>query len=100
MGSIVGRRTIAETSMTHIAGDTLQTGREAAGRRAWSEAYALFSQVANDHDLAAEDLDLYADAAWWTAHLDEALALRERAHSAYLAEQKPERAALVGLTLA
>ena len=86
--------------MSQVADDALRAGREAANRRAWSEAYAQLKQVESERELTGDELELLADAAWWTAHLDEALALRERAHAAYLTEGNPRRAALVGLTLA
>ncbi|MGW6565232.1 LuxR C-terminal-related transcriptional regulator [Streptomyces sp. NPDC054975] len=61
--------------------------RAAAARESWAEAYALLSE-ADLHPLDAltpGDLDLLADAAWWTGHVDESVAARLRAHAAYVA---------------
>ncbi|MBW3592497.1 MAG: hypothetical protein KY396_02270 [Actinobacteria bacterium] len=85
--------------MTSIVDDPLAGGRNAVERRAWSEAYALFSEAARQGELDAEDLERLGDAAWWTAHPDEAVGYRERAHAAYLADGRIDRAALVGLRL-
>ena len=34
-------------------------------------------------ELTAGDLERFADSAWWTGRLDEAIALRERAYAAF-----------------
>ncbi|MFD3942466.1 response regulator transcription factor [Streptomyces sp. NPDC058579] len=59
--------------------------RDAAARDAWAEAYVLLTE-ADRHPsgaLSPGDLDLLADAAWWTGHVDESVAARLRAHAAY-----------------
>ncbi|WP_137989393.1 helix-turn-helix domain-containing protein [Streptomyces vilmorinianum] len=61
--------------------------RDAAARESWAEAYALLAE-ADRHPsdaLGPGDLDLLADAAWWTGHVDESVAARLRAHAAYVA---------------
>jgi len=68
--------------MAQVVEDPIAAAREAAGRRAWQEAYDLLSSA--DLTLGPEDLELLADAAFWSVKLDEALALRERAYKAYL----------------
>lgn len=85
--------------MNRIA-DTLEAGREAAGRYAWKEAFDLLSAADTDGILGAKDIDMLAQAAWWTGRLEEALAFRERAYTAYLNEGDNQAAALVALTLA
>ena len=86
-------------SMTQ-AHESLEAGREAAARYAWKEAYELLSAANTDGVLTAEDVDVLAQAAWWTGRLEEALALRERAYTAYMKAGDTEAAALIALTLA
>jgi len=50
--------------------------------------------------LTPDDLERFAEAAWWTARLDDAIGLRERAHSAYAASGDKRGAARMALTLA
>jgi len=54
--------------------DSLDAARSAAGRSAWRAAYEAYAGV-EKQDLTAEDLESYADAAWWNGKLDEAIAL-------------------------
>ncbi len=55
--------------------------------------------VSTGQDLAAEDLERYAEAAWWTGKLDEAISLRERAHAGFVAAGEKLKAARVALIL-
>lgn len=50
--------------------------------------------------LGGDDLVSLAEAAWWTGRLDEALATRERAYTAFMQSGGRERAALLATTLA
>jgi len=61
----------------------VDAGRQAAARHAWREVYDAFTD-AEPHELTPEDLESFAEAAWWTGRLDEAIALRERAYAAFL----------------
>jgi class 3 adenylate cyclase len=83
--------------MAQVADDPIQAGREAVGRRAWSEAYDLLS--AADGSLGAADIELLAEAAYWSGRLDEALSLRERAYKVYLDEGDVPRAVAIALRL-
>ena len=51
---------------------------------AWRSAYDAYGAAAQD-ELTPEDLELYADAAWWTGKIEEAIALRERAYAGFTA---------------
>ncbi|MEU6877112.1 LuxR C-terminal-related transcriptional regulator [Streptomyces sp. NPDC046712] len=65
----------------------VERARDAAARESWAEAYVLLRE-ADLHPsvaLGPDDLDLLADAAWWTGHVDESVAARLRAHAAYVA---------------
>jgi class 3 adenylate cyclase len=85
--------------MSHVQ-ESLESGREAAARLAWKEAFELLSAADTDGVLTARDVDMLAQAAWWTGRLEEALALRERAYAAYMKEGDKKAAALIALTLA
>ena len=78
--------------------DSLQTAREAAARHAWREAYDAYAAV-DKHELAAEDLDRFAEAAWWGGRLDEAINLRERSYAGFAANGEKLAAARIALTL-
>ena len=86
--------------MTEVAQDSLAVGREAAGRLAWREAYEHLSAADRGADLTADDLQNLGEAAYWTGRLEEALALRERAHTAFVREGDSRRAAVLASMLA
>jgi class 3 adenylate cyclase len=85
------------TSMPQLA-EPLSTAREAAGRHAWREAYDAYG-AAERGELTPGDLERYADAAWWTGKIEEAISLRERAYAGFTAAGDRRRAARVALTL-
>jgi ATP/maltotriose-dependent transcriptional regulator MalT len=63
---------------------TLERGREAYARRAWSEAFELLSRADEERPLDGEDLDLLATCAFMLARDDDYLSILERAHHAFL----------------
>jgi class 3 adenylate cyclase len=81
--------------MSQVLDDPVAGGREAAGRGAWQEAYDLFTPV--EKSLSADDLVAFAEAAFWTGHLSEAIQLRERAYAAYLEAGDEDQAAVLAL---
>jgi class 3 adenylate cyclase len=78
--------------------DSLDAARSAAGRLAWREAYDAYA-AADERDLSPSDLDRFADAAWWTGRLDQAISLRERAYAGYSGAGEKLDAARLALTL-
>lgn len=78
--------------------ESVQAAREAADRHAWREAYDAYSS-ADSQDLTPTDLESFADAAWWTGKLDEAINLRERSYAGFAATGEKLKAARVALTL-
>jgi len=81
--------------------DPLAAGREAIARHAWAEAFELLSAAdAEGGGLEPEDLEALAEAAWWTARLDDCIAARERAFAAHVDGARPLRAAKVAMSLA
>jgi len=78
--------------------DLVDAARKAVGRHAWREAYDAYSG-SDEHDLTPEDLERFADAAWWTGRLDEAIGLRERSYAGFSAAGDKLGAARLALTL-
>jgi DNA-binding CsgD family transcriptional regulator len=72
-------------------GDRRGIARDAAARQEWADAYTAYFE-ADPTDLGPEDLEAFADAAWWTSRLDESLDLRRRAFAAYQDALAPRRA--------
>jgi DNA-binding CsgD family transcriptional regulator len=63
-----------------------------ATRTTWAELYdELHGRELTE--LAPEELEAYADAAWWTSRVDEAIAARQRAYTGYAAAGNSRRAA-------
>ena len=85
--------------MTQVVDDSLEAGRNAAGRRAWRDAYDLLRSADASGKLAGEDIESLAEAAWWTGRLEEAIAFRERAYAAYVEEDEKTRAAVLAVML-
>jgi class 3 adenylate cyclase len=78
--------------------DLLDVARRSARTHAWRETYRAYSEL-GEQTLAADDLERYGEAAWWTGRLDEAIRLRERAYTAYTAAGDKMGAARMALTL-
>jgi len=75
-------------------------GRVAAAERRWQEALECLSAADRDGTLCGDDLDALADALLWTGQPLDALAVRQRAHAALVAEGNIRRAATVAVMLA
>jgi len=78
--------------------DLVDAARKAVERHSWREAYDAYAG-SSEHDLTPEDLERYADAAWWTGRLDEAIGLRERSYAGFSATGDKLGAARLALTL-
>jgi class 3 adenylate cyclase len=78
--------------------DSLEAARDAATRHAWREAYDAYSAV-DANEVTPPDAEQFAEAAWWTGKLDEAIRLRERSYAGYTAAGEKLPAARVALTL-
>lgn len=79
---------------------TLEAAREAAARYSWADAFDSFGAADAIAPLGPDDLDLMAECAWWVGKMRHCIALRERAHSAYLKEGNNRRAARIAVHLA
>ena len=80
--------------------ETLEGGRDAMRRHAWTEAIEALTAVDHDGGLAPADLELLGAAMWWTGHPDEATEALERSFAAYVSDGRSIEAAGVALTLA
>ena len=78
--------------------ESVEAAREAAARHAWRQAYDAYSSV-DRRDLTPDDLESFADAAWWTGRLDQAIKLREDSYTAFAAAGERRSAARIALTL-
>jgi class 3 adenylate cyclase len=83
--------------MSHVV-DSVQAARQAASRQAWREAYEAYSS-SDTAGFAPVDLETFAEAAWWTGRLDEAMSLRERSYAGYVAAGDKPAAARLALSL-
>src|SRR5690348_13611386 len=82
----------------------LEHARAAYAERSWLEAYDAFARADGAEALSPADLELRATTARMLARDDEAVALLERAHHAYIESGDAARAAYcagwIGMTLA
>jgi class 3 adenylate cyclase len=79
---------------------SLEAGREAVDRHAWSEGYELLKESDTAGTIPPEDLERLAGAAWWMGQLDDCISARERAFAAYMDTADRRRAAMVAMKLA
>ena len=85
---------------TRGAEDLVRTGREALGRHSWSKAFECLQRADTAGDLSPDDLEQFAEAAWWIGKMDRCCHLLERAYTGHLREGHPRRAGLVSVKLA
>jgi tetratricopeptide (TPR) repeat protein len=82
------------------AEDLVQAGREALSRHSWSKAFEYLQRASAAGELTPEDLEQFAEAAWWTGKTDRCCQLLERAYAGHLRAGQPRRAALTSVKLA
>ncbi|HET8861670.1 MAG TPA: hypothetical protein VFM94_00280, partial [Solirubrobacterales bacterium] len=78
--------------------EPLDSARTAAARHAWREAYDTYTG-ADRKDLTPEDLERFAEAAWWMGRLEQAINLRERAYAGFAGDGDTFNAARLALVL-
>ena len=78
--------------------EPLEAARNAAERQAWRVTYDAYTSAGGE-ELTPADLERFADSAWWTGRLDEAIVLRERAYSGFVEAGDTRAAARLALTL-
>jgi DNA-binding SARP family transcriptional activator len=77
----------------------LSAARSALGRGRWQEAFSLYCSADERSVLDGADLDALAEAAFLLGRPHESHAARQRAHSAFLAEGRPRKAAMTAISL-
>ena len=78
----------------------LTRARQALEDHAWEDAYEGLVKADADEELAGEDLERLAWAAWWTARPKDCTDAMERAYAAHSREGNLRRAGYVALALA
>jgi DNA-binding NarL/FixJ family response regulator len=73
--------------------ELLERGREAYGQGAWADAHDALSAADAESELAPEDLELLATAAYMLGRDDDHVSVLERAHHGYLDASETLRAA-------
>lgn len=78
----------------------LERGRAALAQHSWAEAFELLSAADRETELAPDELELLAQAAWWTGRLPMAIEVRERAYAAAVRAGRIDMAAMAAIALA
>lgn len=86
--------------MNPAAAGSLELGRDADKRHAWTEALEAFAAADREGGLSPDDLERMGDAAWWAGKPDEASETLERAFTAYVEAGRPTEAAGAAFLLA
>ena len=81
-------------------GEVLLAARDAHRRRDWPAAHERYAAARAAGELAAADLEAYADATWWLGEFDESSAILEEAYRGYLDEGRPRAAAMAAIGIA
>ena len=99
---IIGRQLLGygEAQMNSAAAGSLELGRDAVTRHAWTEALEAFAAADDEGGLSPDDLERMGEAAWWAGKPDEASDTLERAFTAYVETGRPIEAAGVAFLLA
>ena len=85
------------TSLQHS--DLVGHGRAAIAARDWPRALELLREADATGALEANDIEQLAEAAFWTGHLEETMAARDRSYRAFIEDGDVRSAALVALHL-
>jgi DNA-binding CsgD family transcriptional regulator/tetratricopeptide (TPR) repeat protein len=78
----------------------LDAARDAYARRDWQGARDGLRAARDAGELSADDLHIWADAAWWLGLVDESLAASEEAYRMFLQGARPRQAASAATTIA
>ncbi len=74
--------------------------KSALDRHSWQEAYDLLAEADASTTLTPDELELYAQAAWWVGKMPIAIAARERAYAAETKAGRFDRAVQTAILLA
>ncbi len=78
----------------------VRDGRAAMARHAWTEALTAFTEANASGGLPPADLELLAEAAFWSGRTEECVTAYERAYALHLGQADQRRAALASMALA
>jgi class 3 adenylate cyclase len=67
-----------------LGSSTGDRARDALSRHAWTEAYELLTAADASGALPPDELELLAEASWWTGRLPAAIDARERAYAGHM----------------
>jgi class 3 adenylate cyclase len=81
-------------------GSPIDLARAALRRHAWGEAFEILTKADEAGELKPADLELLAQAAWWTGRLPLAIEVRERAYGAAARAGDPAAAVMSAVGLA
>src|SRR5215213_4762604 len=87
---------VASPSST-ASSDRLEAARAALARHDWTSGFALMSELDQEGDLEATDLERFAEAAFFAARSDAALDIKERAFKRHELDGDAVRAAYVAI---
>ena len=79
--------------------ETFAAGMDAMRRHAWDEAFHAFTEVDRARGLAPQELQILAEAAWWTGRPDDAEAALKRAFAGHSKAGDHAAAAMVAIRL-
>lgn len=86
--------------MSQVVEDFRPTAKEALDQHRWADAYDMLRQAEAASPLAAEDLEILGEAAWWNGKHAESLEARERSYKAFLEAGNKAKAARIAVQLA
>jgi DNA-binding CsgD family transcriptional regulator len=78
----------------------LAAARGAYRRRDWPAAHDHLEKLRRQRDLAADDLALLGDSAWWLGRIDESIAAGQSAYHGFVADGRPRQAAWTAIGVA
>ena len=93
-------RAPADTDRSGGAIDTLERARTAFAQAEWRTARDLLASLDAERELAPDDLERLAEAAWFLMDAETCVRARERAYRAYVLNGDPQGAGRVALALA
>lgn len=106
LGEMAAALVAASSGMTTSATQAVDTSsplalaREAIASQDWPEACVAFEKADSQTELAAEDLNRWAIAAFWMDRIDVTIAARERAHAQFVKSGEAAHAAAAAIKLA
>ena len=89
-----------QSSAATVISGTLERGRVAFDRGLWQDAYDALTSAEAGGELAPQDLERLAEAAWWLSDGTTCIRARERAYRIYVQRGEPRAAAAVAIALA